>query len=560
MVRKSGPAICSVKVGERITKTMRDRRALRFFLVCMLFLPAVGTGFSAPASNKSTDSSPLSGKSPENSIANFSLSTSLGRVVLNAGLQSKLAVTVKRSAGFSSASELTVVGLPPEVVAQKRVTKSGFLLLFQAPKSMRKLSAAIGIVVTAGQLTRGRSIVLQVNNRNADAQLTNSSTNESFQLGVDPPNSSPIAGGESRHVIAVKREKGPAGPVRFSATALPAGVKVVFFPESSSYATVMVLKTASSTLPGTATVQITGTDGGSTGAAEISLNVRSERVSVAEGNPSAALAPSSLANPQTSSSASNTDQPEISTDAKRLGGKPSEATTGPRGALSAMVGGDLVGDYSKVHITGDIVPTGPLRLTDCRIDGNISIYEFPITLDHCLVKGYIGLVTDNTNPKRSMFTARFTRFIGPADNDAMHLGAYVWNDNSKYINTLIEDSIIYSPYQPTPGDHADVIQFGGGRNSMFRRVLISMRDQPFDSSLTNYINNGTQNSGVVFESLWIEGGPMGFVLGGPMTVNNCILARSTAHYGYIYPDGDRDPSNDPKLSKCYDDLGATIPS
>ena len=85
---------------------MRDRRALRFFLVCMLFLPAVGIGLSAPASNKSTDSSPLSGVSPENSIGNFSLSTSLGRVVLNAGLQSKLNEQDKmRQAEVQGASE-----------------------------------------------------------------------------------------------------------------------------------------------------------------------------------------------------------------------------------------------------------------------------------------------------------------------------------------------------------------------------------------------------------------------------------------------------------------------
>ena len=174
------------------------------------------------------------------------------------------------------------------------------------------------------------------------------------------------------------------------------------------------------------------------------------------------------------------------------------------------------------------------------------------------MNGYIGLVTDNTDPNRSMFTARFTRFNGPSDNDTMHLGANVWNDNSKFLNTVIEDSIIYSPYVPSAGDHADVIQFGGGRNSAFRRVVISMRNQAFDSALTNYLNNGTQNTGVVFDSLWIEGGPMGFVLGGPMAINNCILARSTAHYGYIYPDGDGNTANDPRLSNCVDDAGTVI--
>lgn len=234
--------------------------------------------------------------------------------------------------------------------------------------------------------------------------------------------------------------------------------------------------------------------------------------------------------------------------------KPTDASTGPRIATTSQVGGNLSGSYSGITFTTFVTPTGPLTLTDCVMAAGMNISTGPVVLDHCEVDGWFQVSTTNTNAGLQIFKATFTKFIGADDNDVMHLGDESWGaNNSHYTNSLFEDCYIYSPYNDTdPESHFDTVQFsGGGGYATFNRVAFSYKDQAFGNGATNVINNGTENTNVTLTTCWIEGGPFGYVLAGPMTVSDTMIARSTAHWGYIY-DGRT------VLINCVDDTGAAI--
>jgi len=236
-----------------------------------------------------------------------------------------------------------------------------------------------------------------------------------------------------------------------------------------------------------------------------------------------------------------------------IGSKPTDDSTGPRVALTPMTGGVLSGSHSGVAITGGVTANGPLTLTDCTIDGGITISDGPVVIDHCESTGWFGVVTNNTDPTKEVATVRFSKIIGPRDNDAMRIGSRSWGDHTRYMNTLFEDSIIYSPYDSFgPNQHFDLLQFGGGRSSVFRRVVFAYAMNPFSSQATNYVNNGANNPGVVMEDVWFEGGPGGYVLSGPMTITRCIISQSAGYYGDVYP------AAGTTLVECFDELGNPI--
>jgi|GEM_PF-4057309 len=239
------------------------------------------------------------------------------------------------------------------------------------------------------------------------------------------------------------------------------------------------------------------------------------------------------------------------------GDKPTDATTGPRIATTNMSGGDLTGTYSGKHFTTDVTAHGPLTLTDCIIDGGIQIYDGPVVIDHCTINGWFGVTTDNTNPNKSILKMTFSKVNGPTDDDTMRIGTNTagWGNNSVYVNTLIEDSIIHAQFNDFGrGAHFDILQFGGGQNSTFNRVVFTYDNYPYHEENTNYVNNGTDNVNVVFNQLWAEGGPVGYVLAGPMTVNTCTLDQSAAYYDFVYPVAGT------VLHNCFDDTGAPITS
>lgn len=236
------------------------------------------------------------------------------------------------------------------------------------------------------------------------------------------------------------------------------------------------------------------------------------------------------------------------------GTKPTDASTGPRVATTNASGGNLSGTHSGKRFIGSVTANGPLTLTDCVIEGSLMVNNGPVLIDHCDINGWYGVTTANTDPNKAILTMRYSKVTGPTDNDTMRIGSSTgWGDNTKYMNTLMEDSIIYSPFTPdNPDAHFDLIQFGGGRNSTFNRVVFSFKPQPYHYSFTHFINNGTNNVNVVMQDVWFEGGPVGYTVGGPMIITNCMIARSTAQFGYVYP------SSGSQLRNCVNDVGTSI--
>ncbi len=243
-----------------------------------------------------------------------------------------------------------------------------------------------------------------------------------------------------------------------------------------------------------------------------------------------------------------------------VGPKPTDDTTGPRIPLTTTPGGKLPpGVYIGKRFTSMVQANGPLTLIDCVTPG-LKVTNGPVLLDHTDVFGWFGVLTNNLDPNKEVLTARFVKVVGPTDNDTMRIGSRSWNDPTRLVNTRFEDSIISSPFDPfAPGSanaHFDLVQFGGGQNSSFERVVMRYDRTQFNRRNTQYVNNGTKNNGVVLEDVWVEGGPVGYVLAGPMTVRRTVIAPSTKQYGYVYPSVD--PKHRPFLEDVFGDAGVPV--
>lgn len=246
------------------------------------------------------------------------------------------------------------------------------------------------------------------------------------------------------------------------------------------------------------------------------------------------------------------------TEVVPLGLKPTEDTTGPRSATTEAPGGTLnSGIYEKVHFKGDIeIPAGagPVTLVDCVIDGELSIRSTSlVVIDHCDVNGWLGHRTSNTDPDKQLLLIKHSKFTGPTNNDAVRFGNTVkWGDNSTYQNVLVEDSIFHSPFDSTdPSAHFDLMQFGGGNNYIFNRVVLSyIKNSPAGVGVA-YINNDTQNGNVTFNNLWIEGGQVTYAIRGPLTVNNCSIESTAIKYGYL-------GGTKASLNNCMNEKGESL--
>lgn len=244
-----------------------------------------------------------------------------------------------------------------------------------------------------------------------------------------------------------------------------------------------------------------------------------------------------------------------------IGPKPTELSTGPRIPLvdvEIAAGTELVlpaGTYTGKNYKGMVVGKPGAGFVDCAMWGLKGQWTPPLSADHCDI-GYLGVVTNNTDPTLSAFTARFCKFRGPLDNDAIRLAAATWGDNSRYLNALFEDCLLTSPFMGKAGAHFDLLQFGGGRNAMFRRCAFLYTTTYFiENEANNYVNNGTKNPGVELEDCWFDGGPVEYVLSGPMKATRAIIARSCKKAGYTTGGT---VSTRPTLVNVYDDAGAPI--
>jgi hypothetical protein len=243
-----------------------------------------------------------------------------------------------------------------------------------------------------------------------------------------------------------------------------------------------------------------------------------------------------------------------------VGPKPTDATTGPRIPLTTAPGGKLKpGVYIGKRFTSMVEANGPLTLIDCVTPG-LKVTNGPVLLDHTDVFGWFGVLTNNLDPGKQVLTARFVKVVGPTSNDTMRIGSRNWNDARRLVNTRFEDSIISSPFNPfatgSVNAHFDLLQFGGGQNSSFERVVLRYDGTQFNRRSTQYVNNGIKNKGVVLEDIWVEGGPVSYVLAGPMTVRRAVISPSTKQYGYVYPSVN--PNYRPVLEDVFANAGGPV--
>ncbi len=253
------------------------------------------------------------------------------------------------------------------------------------------------------------------------------------------------------------------------------------------------------------------------------------------------------------------------------GEKPTTANTGPTTSeanLTPMNGGKLSGTYTGVKISGSVDPSGPLTLKDCVINGGLRQIIArapeivgPLNIENCIIRGWVGIGdVGHSNPNTTMVNFKNV-YINPApsDGDPVQIGsATTWGNNSSYTNlvwdnVLIEHEFVMEGPYPNGIPHYDMIQFSGGKNAYFKNVRLHYLTNAQLAGGTQFINNGVRHQNVVFENLWVEGGPLGYyAVSGNTTFRNCLIERGSYSGGFVYPG---DPIT---LENCFTDQGAEI--
>ncbi len=242
--------------------------------------------------------------------------------------------------------------------------------------------------------------------------------------------------------------------------------------------------------------------------------------------------------------------------------KPSNESTGPQEPIVSTYSGTVrydnsfvlsSGTYENIHFPKGVTITGPVTIKHCTIDGAIRVENGPAVVEHCDINGWFGITSDNRDPELQLATFRHVKAVRNSNDDAIRIGARsTFGDNSVYNNTVIEDSIFEAHYREVPGAHYDLLQFGGGKNVAFNRVVFYYSATEFEGGATSYVNNGVRNQNVTFTDFWVEGGPVSAVFYGTNTVTNCYIESTTKGYFLIYP-GDQTT-----LTNCIDEYGNTV--
>lgn len=244
-----------------------------------------------------------------------------------------------------------------------------------------------------------------------------------------------------------------------------------------------------------------------------------------------------------------------------IGEKPTDASTGPRSALTDVMVSlttplKVSGAQKGKHFRGGQVKAQPgSTWADCAVD-NFQVGNGPVRADYCDL-GYLIEQTNNLDPLDEVLHATHCKVSGPEHNDAVRFGPYVWGDQTRLIDVLLEDCLIQSPFTDSPGAHFDLIQTGGGKGYVkLNRCALRYLTTAVQEDATAYFNNGAHNVGVELTDVWVDGGPVAYVFQGPMKVTRAAVARSCKRFGYVYPSALQ--SMLPVLTDVYDDAGAPI--
>lgn len=197
----------------------------------------------------------------------FTLSVSPSSLTINRGASGGATVTINRTGGFNSVVALSASGLPSGVTASFESPPGpvSVISMFIAASSTAATGmTSVTINGSGGGLTRSTTLVLTVN----------APPPSDFTLSASPASLTVNRGASGASTITITRTGGFTSSVALSATGLPSGVTATFNPASATgTSSALTLAASSAAATGTFNVTVSGTGGGLTRSATLSLTV-----------------------------------------------------------------------------------------------------------------------------------------------------------------------------------------------------------------------------------------------------------------------------------------------
>jgi uncharacterized membrane protein len=198
----------------------------------------------------------------------FTLSANPSSLTVSPGASGVSTITITRTGGFTGSVALSASGLPSGVTAtfNPSSTAGGNSMLTLAASSAAAFGTFnVAINGSGGGLTRSTTLALSI----ANAQ--------NFTLAASPSTLTVNRGASAATTISISRVGGFASSVALSATGLPSGVTATFNPPSTTGASsALTLAASSGATTGTVNVTVSGTGGGLTRSANLSLTVNGD--------------------------------------------------------------------------------------------------------------------------------------------------------------------------------------------------------------------------------------------------------------------------------------------
>jgi uncharacterized membrane protein len=201
---------------------------------------------------------------------NFTLAATPSSLTVNRGASGASTIAISRTGGFTSSVALSASGLPSGVTATfspTSTTGNSSALTLAASSTAATGMTNVTINGVGGGLTRSTTLILTVN----------APPTPDFTLSASPASLTVNRGASGGSTITITRTGGFTSSVALSASGLPSGVTATFNPPSTTgNSSALTLAASSAATTGTVTVTISGTGGGLTRSAPLSLTVNAD--------------------------------------------------------------------------------------------------------------------------------------------------------------------------------------------------------------------------------------------------------------------------------------------
>ncbi len=202
--------------------------------------------------------------------AEFTLSASPSSLTVNRGASGASTITITRTGGFTNSVALGASGLPSGVTATfnpPSTTGGSSTLTLTASSTASTGMTNVTINGSGGGLTRSATLILTVN----------APPPPDFTLSANTASLTVNRGASGAITITINRTSGFTSSVAMSASGLPSGVTATFNPPSTTAnSSALTLAASSVATTGTVNVTVSGTGGGITRSATLSLTVNGD--------------------------------------------------------------------------------------------------------------------------------------------------------------------------------------------------------------------------------------------------------------------------------------------